>query len=84
MELYVICTLTQDGRTVHAADTIPEQAEEKARAWAQQLARVHGGKARLYRYSNPLSAGPNLAQAYHVRTGAGGWWANVEIFTVWE
>lgn len=85
MELYVICTETPNGRYVDAADTVPEQADRKARAIAQAYTkRYDGATYRGRSIPHPLSGGPNLSRVYRVKDAAGEWLANVEIYSVWE
>jgi len=83
MELFVICSVTEGGRYVIAADTNEERADRKAKETARDLAREYDATVRAQTIANPLNGGPNVGKVYHVRK-AGEWIANVELYSVWE
>lgn len=83
MEIYVICTVTSEGRHVHAVDRNPKQAIEKAQAAARKLAREYNATYRVQHFCTPLNGGPETVRVYHVRK-AGVFVADVEICDIWE
>ncbi len=84
MEIYVICSVAQDGRRqLDAVDTNEEKADRKARAIAQAFAKRYGATFRGQPYAYPMNGGPNVGKVYRVRK-AGEFVADVEIYSVWE